>query len=491
MKKTNIINNFKLRLATGLLAAVTAFSTIAINFTKVSAAESNAYETAETISEYIDAGQNLLNRITDKDIEKMKKIGIQTVVAALGEFVPGGKTMGPAVQELLGVSFLDKQLSLDDINENINGLYSRIDQFENNMKDELKNILSLENFDYSIFTPFNSQIQGIVNAIKTAKASGVSTKQQYAIIAAQIDGDIEWKKSNSPFVGFTSVTKKLNNSNLVDGKDMFTIVYDYFKQRCMFSGEALDKTKEVIDGIMQNYTAGYSILLECLCAQLIVNALENKDDINPYYLSHISTNIPEILAKIAELNSVVIGTAQNGYLDKTGTVNEKYTRVLNTNRKIFINKGKNNLQLTGYLFNYSHSRLWDNKEDMAVGAFNQLVMDDKKHLSGDQIKDLANYAKGKNMTIRELLEANDIYTGHIPQNANLATSRAYDDFGAIDFLSAAFGSVHLHGLYKGINIDEKNPSEKEVIMWNHGLNGYGYDIWDCAEPGNAAIIEVA
>ena len=75
--------------------------------------------------------------------------------------------------------------------------------------------------------------------------------------------------------------------------------------------------------------------------------------------------------------------------------------------------------------------------------------------------------------------------------ANLATSRGYDDFGVIDFLSAAFGSVHLHGLYKGINIDEKDPSEKEVIMWNHGLNGYGYDIWDCPEPGNAATIQIA
>jgi len=492
MKKTTKANTLKLKAAAALLAGITAFSSLGMNFTRVSAAEIDMQKTVETAADFINAGQGLLNRITDEDIQQMKKVGIQTIIGAMHEFVPGGKMLSPLVQSVLGTAFLDKELSLDDINDNINNLYGRIEQFENNMKEELKNILSIENFDYSIFTPFNSQIQGIVNAIKTAQDStSYTTKQKLAIIAAQIDGDIEWKKSNSPLVGFTSVTKKLNNSNIVDGKDMFTAVYDYFKQRSMFSGEAIDKTRAVIDGIMQNYMAGYTVLLECLTAQLMVNALENKDGIDQYYLDHISTNVDEILAKINEITSVVVGIEENGYWDSTGTVSEKYNRILNINRKIFINKGKNNLQLTGSVMATNHGSLWDNNEDMAVGAFNSMVLDSVKHLSGDQLKDLAAYAKEKGMTIRELLNANGFYTGNVPQNANLATGKAYDDLGVKDFLSGAIGSVHLHGLYKGFNIDEKNPSEKEIRMWNHGCNGFGYSTWDFAEAGVAATIEVA
>ena len=501
MKKSNII---KTKAVATLLAAITMFSAPAMNLTRVSASEINPAEVIETIidneetisdiketfDDIGDAAKNLLGRITDKDLEKLKSVGIQTLVAALGEFVPGGKTMGPAVQALLGTAFLDKQLSLDDINDNINNLYSRIDQFENDMKDELKNIISIENFDYSIFTPYNSEIQGIINAIKAAQDSTeYTTKQKLAIIAAQIDADIEWKKGNSPFVGFTSVTKKLNTANLVGGNDMFTVVYNYYKQRTMFSGEAIDMARAVLDDIMQNYMAGYTVLLECLTAQLMVNALENTDGIDPYYLSHISTNTNEILAKINELNSVVMGTITDEYLDRTGTVSEKYNKILSTDRQLFVNKNKSDIQLTGWVDVTAHDYLWSKDEDMAVGSFNSVVMGGK-HLSGDQIKDLANYAKGKGMTIRELLNANGIYTGNIPQNTYLATSNAYDDLGAIDFITGIVGSVHLHGLYKGINIDEKNPAEKEVRMWNHGCNGYLSSTWNFAEPGNAATIEI-
>lgn len=485
MKRTN-----RNRFMALVLAAVLTISAIAVNPVKASAAiEINPYETAETVEEITNAVESLLNRISDKDLEKMKKVGIQTLTALLGEFVPGGKTMGPAVQELLGTAFLNKQTSMDDINENINGLYGRIDRFEEDMQNELKNIISIENFDYALFTPFNSEIQGIINSVKNIQDSNMYTeKQKLAIIGAQIDADIEWKKGNSPFVAFTSVTNKINSSNLVDGKDMFTAVYDYFKQRSMFSAEAIDKSRAVLDNIMKNYMAGYTVLLECLTAQLMVNALENKEGIDEYYLGHISTNISEIISKINELNRVVMGTVHNGVIDKSGTVSEKYNRILNINRRIFVNKGKDNIEYCHFLDVTNHGSLWSSNEDMGVGSFKSEVWNRDKHLSGSQIKDIAEFAKGKGMTVREYLAANDIYVANAPQNTYLATSEAYDDFSAVDLISGIIGSIHLHGFYKGINIDEKNPAEKEVLFWNHGCNGYCASTWDFAEPGNAATI---
>lgn len=492
----------------------------------VNAASIDTTTISQELEEYGDAAKNLLNRITDKDLEKMKQVGISTLLAGIAEFVPGGKTLNPALKAVLGSAFGNKQMTLEDIDGRIDELFDRIEQFEKDMKNELKNILSIENFDYSVFTPFNSEIQGIINAIKSAKKSkNYTTKQKLAIIAAQIDRDIEWKKGNSPFVGFTSVSKKLNNACLVDGNDMFTTIYNYFKQRSMFSGEAIDKAKVVMDGIMQNYMAGYTVLMECLSAQLMVNALENKDGIDNYYLDHISTNVDEIQAKIDELNKTILGETIvrkeiskdksniigyesrtipgiGGYtaavygdktvnvyeLDTKNTVSAKYNNILNINRKIFVNKGKAGKQISTIAVT-NHGSLWSSNEDQAVGSFNSVVMSGN-HLSGDQIKDLAGYAKEKGQTIRELLSANGIDTSSLPQNTYLVTEKAYDDMGVKDFLSGIVGSVHLHGLYKGINVDEKNPSEKEVRMWNHGCNGYCSETWDFAEAGNAATIQV-
>ena len=341
-----------------------------------------------------------------------------------------------------------------------------------------------------MFTPYNSEIEGIVNAIKTVKQSSKYTaKQKIAIIAAQIDSDIEWKKGNSPFVGFTNVSKKLNNSNLVDGNDMFTTIYDYFKQRSMFSGEAIDKARSILDDIMKNYMAGYTVLLECLTAQFMVNIFENTDGIDPYYLSHISKNTDEILAKINELNKVVVGEFKEGSeLDKSNTVVEKYDRILETDRLIFVDKGKSNKQLCGTLFVTDYKDLRCNADE-ATDSFNNLVFA-SDCLSAGEVKDLAKYACEKDMTIRELLQANGVCVGeYIPKNTNLVTSKAYNDEGLRDILTGMFGSVHLHGLYKGINIDEKNPSEKEYRMWNSGCNGYMLSSeWNFAEPGFAAII---
>ena len=524
MKKTGI----RTKIIAALLAAVTMCSVgtaMSASAMTVNAASIDTTVLSEELEEYGDAAKSLLNRITDKDLEKIKQVGISTLLAGIAEFVPGGKTLNPALQALTGAAFGNKQMSLEDIDKRIDELYSRIDQFEKDMQNELKNILSIENFDYSVFTPFNSEIQGIINGIKSAKKSkNYTTKQKLAIIAAQIDRDIEWKKGNSPFVGFTSVSKKLNNACLVDGNDMFTTIYNYFKQRSMFSGEAIDKAKVVMDGIMQNYMAGYTVLMECLSAQLMVNALENKDGIDNYYLDHISTNVDEIQAKIDELNKTVLGetivrkeiskdesniiryeerrigafrytapvygdkTVDVYELDTKNTVSAKYNHIINMNRQIFVNKGNANKQIS-YIDVTNHGSLYSKNEDQAVGSFNSMVLSGN-YLSGDQIKDLANYAKSKGQTVRELLSANGIDTSGLPKDTYLVTEKAYDDLGVRDFLSGIVGSVHLHGLYKGINVDEKNPGEKEVRMWNHGCNGYCSETWDFAEAGNAATIQV-
>ena len=306
MKKT-----IKTKVMAAVLAAVTMASAGAMIPTSVCAADFSTTEIVSTASEFKDAAESLLNRISDKDLEKLKNVGISTLLAGFAEFVPGGKTLNPALQAVLGSAFGSKQMTLEDIDKNIEGLYGRIDQFEKDMQDELKNILSIENFDYSVFTPYNSEIEGIVNAIKTAKNSKTyTTKQKLAIIAAQIDSDIEWKKGNSPFVGFTSVSKKLNNANLVDGNDMFTTIYNYFKQRSMFSGEAKAKAQEAVDYIYAEMLYGYALVMECLSSQLQIVQLEDKSEFDAYELNTICRDANDIITRMTAVTGMTFGDPQ-------------------------------------------------------------------------------------------------------------------------------------------------------------------------------------
>ena len=496
MKKTSRINRLRTKVMAAMLAAVMMFSALTFNATKVSAATlPNPYDVAEglvevteDVYEFIESVKSVGNRIPDKDIEKMKKIGIQTLTAAMGLFIPGGRVIAPIAQGILGSAFGSHEMSLEDINDNINGLYDVINNFENSMKAELGNVIPVQNFDYAIMTPLNSAISGMARAIKTAQDNPENTpKQMLAIIAAQIDADVEWKKISSVFVAFTSATSKINSGNILNGKDLFTTVYDHFKQRSMFSGEAIDQARVVLDNVMKNYMAAYTILMECLTAQLMVNALESKEGIDPYYLSHISTNVPEIMSKINELNACVVGTMKDGVLDITGTVQEKYNNILNMNRMILVNNGKGDAQLTGAIKTTNHNEFKNVSDDVGVGTFNSKVWSGS-HLTGAQIRDMAAYAKGKGLTVRELLEKNGISTADIPKNTYLASSEAYNDFGAGDVVGCLIGYSDIHGFYKGVDIDEKNPSEKEVTMWKFGSNGIFKEAWNTYVAGNAATI---
>ena len=484
----NKFRTIKGKIVATSLALALSFSAFGFNTANVSAAETDVNITSETEFDIFSTADSLLDRITDEDIEAMKKVGLETLLEIFGKAVPGGEIMKPALSGLLGSSILGHETSLDDVNNNINGLYDRIDQFEKDMKDELKNIISIENFDYGPFTDLNSMIKGITNSIKNAQ-DNYSAKEQLAIIGAQIGKDLDWKKGDSPFVKFTSTTDKMIKAHMLGSDNLFELVYNYFAQRSMFSGEAIDNTRVVIDEITQYYYAAYGVLLECLTAQLAVNQLENTDGIDPYYLDNISTNVSEIKQKINELNSTVLGVVRNGFIDDRGTVNDMYNNIKFRDRRILVDNNKGNDYLKGRCSVIDHKDLNNRKDDCAVGVLKDLLPNDR--VSYGKNKDLADYARAKGMTVREFLEANGINTCNVPKNANLITSDPYDNLSIGAVLTGLYGSVDLKGLYKGYNIDEKNPTEKEYTMWKNGCTGFMLgDSWDRAEPGYIVTLDI-
>jgi hypothetical protein len=44
-----------------------------------------------------------------------------------------------------------------------------------------------------------------------------------------------------------------------------------------------------------------------------------------------------------------------------------------------------------------------------------------------------------------------------------------------------------HTMIKGFDIDEKNPAEQEIIIWNTGIHVIAFEGWSFGEHHNIAI----
>ena len=82
MKKTGI----RAKIIAAVLAAVTMCSigtAMSASAMTVNAASIDTTVLSEELEEYGDAAKSLLNRITDKDLEKIKQVGISTLLAGI------------------------------------------------------------------------------------------------------------------------------------------------------------------------------------------------------------------------------------------------------------------------------------------------------------------------------------------------------------------------------------------------------------------------
>ena len=105
-----------------------------------------------------------------KDINKLEELGIDTLLGALQDFVPGGFTISPMIKmfanSLLGES---NELTLDDVNVKLDDLFSKIDKLNDDLRDSMENITALQNFDTFDLKTFNSQIKEILSQIQTIR----------------------------------------------------------------------------------------------------------------------------------------------------------------------------------------------------------------------------------------------------------------------------------------------------------------------------------
>ena len=511
MRKTNNTKTTKVtkkaRIGIAAMAAIMTMSIAAPMTANASFLSEGQYAVCMTMT---DADKETLNNL--------KGIGLDTVFTAFEEYVPGGKLASPALKSILGSAFGDKEMTLEDIDKKIDGLYSKLDQIEESLKHEIENVVPTYLFDYTILTPFNSQIRGILDAIRTIRNNKDLTEdEKLCEIGAQIKSDLFWTDQNSAFVLFDSLTSKFNNANLLNQKDLFTLIYDYFVSQSMFSGEAIDKARTICDTLMQEYLTGYMVLTDCLLAQYQVAYMSQsrQKELNPYYFNNISANPSQIRSKLDKLAKAVIGNSKRdiqsvyvgqhweewalnynpyngqwwygawvsdyetrdmGKYDQE-TVSGKYYTMIDQSRQIFVNKGNSYKDFSTKMKTSNISDYKNHVSDSygAKDRFNYRF--DSARLTSDEAKALADYAKAKKMTIRELLTANGFDMTGVAKDAVLVTSEAKIDESVSSAVKEYFtgvftGKCQYSATYTGFNIDSKNPSEKTCSVWTSGVNNW-------------------
>lgn len=460
--------------------------------------------------------------------ETAVKMGTNTLYLVFEEFVPGGKLISPYIKlfanDLMGNG---KDLSLDDINARIEELFDKVDSLNDDLRDSIANITALQSFDSFQFKTFNAQISEIVSQIRIIRDLDIPEETKYARIAALVNDSSCWAEANNVFVTFNGLTQALNRASLVKKGDIFAIVYGHFAKSSVFSGEALEKAKPVVDLIMTDYMAGCCALIQCLAAQLKVCNMtaEEKSRIDPKYLSRITDEEKLIFNKVNEITEAVIGKKteetvrvryQSGTtlkqtrfgferkpvykyrettvvkFDDTG-IRGRYNAFVNTPANILVNKDTASTELAARIFcKYTDGLA---QQGVPVGAdtvakrFNGEIAS-RQALTGDQVRAVASAAAAKGLTIREYLRQNGFNTDYLPAGALLTAGKAYDDILSVSSIAANFiGSIVTHAYVKAYNIDEKDPAEREVVLWNTGIHTIGFDGWSFGDRHCIAVIE--
>ena len=491
MKKTTTRN-----LKTKITAAIMALVSMASTTTVIMHPEYSISRISVSAAEF-EPGLNINDdkKITlSETLESVEKITVETIFKVLEECTTYGKLFTPALQGVLDMVIGDEPdpalQKLDDISDKIDKLFDKIDQAEDTIIASVQTDIGLSDF-YNAYVDFKSKTEKMARNIRDIKAdTTLSNPDKLAKIGSLAGNFYEW--DNKFDDSFEKVTKFYKKVSLSTQKNIFETIYDRNCQISMFSGEAMDKSKELCNLIMQTYSAGCSTILEVLSAQLYVNSLESNtiETIDNEYLSHICRKSVDIMNEINNVSEALIGKQNDNGFEGKGEIANMLNDTFSKPRNILVNEGHGtpiaNLQTT--LFNQDIKQIPsvnDDSKNEKIRAqqqadwFNNNVYNGQLDL--DTIKAITKYAAKYGKTVRTLLNENGFDTSNLPDNCYLITGNAWGD--STFYLAAEHGWAY----FKGVNIDDTSCSEQQVKFWDVGWTGVFpfQDRWNFAEEGNA------
>lgn len=472
-------NNIKTKAIAAILSAITVFSVGAMATGTAFAAETR-----------ITAGTTFTNdnKVSlDRDLVQVKNITSGTLLKVLEGTTKYGKYLSPFLGGVLD-AFIEKpeeriEKKVTELSDKVDKIFDKLDASEASIKTIISNDIGVQSF-YNVFIKFKTITETMNKKINEIYASNLSNVDKIAKIGSLTGKYDEWRTK------FEDIMGELNNlcrkpSMTKDG-NIFELAYNHHTNSVMLSGEAIDNAKPVCNHVLQIYAAGCATLAESLTAQLCYNSLsaEAKKTANPEYTAHICKEAKDVENEIRTVSLFLAGE-QNG--KNEDTLKGMYDKLMNSSRTVFVNKGHeqtklaNELRVRNHKSKYANGQYWRNRGQVVADEFNEVFQ--KSILSYQNAKAIADYVRGKGITIRQFLENNGFKTANLPKNTYFVTAKAWDDSGSS--ATRLLGYNYQKAYYKGVNIDAKGAGETNVQLLDCGINDWKLEQWNYSIAGNA------
>ena len=441
----------------------------------------------------------------DKDVKRLKDTTLEMATEAF-KYLPYGRVFMPMINNILTDFGLieEKEDSsviinekLDDISEKCDELSLKIDEFQSSVKEDLRSVKEgtdgdgrmtrskiettgvIQNYGKQVDEMYGDAMEIYRQIGEIKEMTDLTEAEKTALIAGYIGSHYSWTSSSNIIAQFRNSMNTLIGNSLEDpkGRDFFQIVYDDVKLNHMFAADAHADTADYLNTAVLENLSTYGVIIECLNAQKKlasfteeeIASITNEEALAQY--NAVKGNFGFINGKVDELTRMIMDCTEDSSL---GT---HYANYMNRDlAAVFTDQGRTasevKLNKTLAVYNYTGHQ-WSDMESYWIyfsdagegkratmeamkmieeGIKNDII--NKSAFTEDQVRHLAEEAKQKHLTIRELLKQNGFNTDSIPKDS---------------FLYA--------GGYKRVRIEVWSGSEAGV--WESSYSGVSIDDPDC------------
>ena len=225
-------------------------------------------------------------------------------------FLDGGKGEGN------GISKEDLEELRNEINEQLTDIKKQIAATGEYVTEEFNNTLISNSFGKGLDT-LHSSVDTIARQIESIKRNKNLTENEKLVeIASKIGSSSDWTKSTDNIVNQMAVTRSLlkgTSFSDLNGRDIYEVLYDHYKTKCLFSSEVYDRETPYIRRAVCEYFYDYSVMIECMEAALKIsrfsdeeiNALSTKQKSMYYSVVSLDTELEdEMVAQTLEMFNI-------------------------------------------------------------------------------------------------------------------------------------------------------------------------------------------
>ena len=357
--------------------------------------------------------------------DELKNKLLQLAGSKAGELAEQVPVAGGLLKSVVGKLFdkfmtkkpEEQQMTINELNKSIQEYKSQLEAAMGKNTKQIENdilcVSEVQSF-YNEFTKFMSMVEDYADSIDDISRSNISEEAKTLKVAKLIGNAEDWTNSaSSVFMTYNTSRNLLQKCGLLSEHDIFTAIYDYYAGRSMFSGEAKMQAQRAVEYIRSQYIYAYSILTECLTAQLEVLNTEDTSVFPQNEYTRFSSNVEDITYRMDRLLSDIFGTMEGdaiiedgeivGYTNVTLTDNtsiegsyDKFTKIYDFT---FINKqtlDKGGKKLSPNMLIKVWSDGYDGRDIESLTA--------NAGLSEQDFKDLVKHAQEKGLSLFDYLE---------------------------------------------------------------------------------------